>query len=322
MALPTLIKTYEFDVNNRIFPSNETLLHQETMLKIKQMLTGYPTLPWTVIGSSDASAASMDGTDRWLVPTDLTWNIGTRSWIVLENTLGVQLCIDLNISSSSPQQATIFGSLTGVFSGGSISARPTAVDEFQCNTSPTINYWMGGDNTGSADKVIQGLHANDGTVDRIFIFNVGQCVSEWSFEQIQNPRTGHAIPYSMSVRGFSSWTELMNTGYLDQGGWNSYEGGAFGMYLTGEGRKGSWMSDLPEAAMAEEIDGEYFFSEMGFFGETNGFRGPKGKRPDIWFGQDGATNSGDNYPANGTKLFVGIAATIIPWDGVSVMETA
>ena len=230
MALPTLIKIYEFDVNNRILlTGNELSLHQNTLFAIKQMLTGYTTLPWTVAGSSNAVVGAMDATDRWTVATDLVWATGTRSWIVLENTLGVQLCIDLNKSASTPQQATILGSLTGAFTGGSNTARPTATDEFQCNTKTTTGYWMGGDNVGSTDKVIHGLHATDGTVDRIFIFHAGTCISEWSLEQLQNPRTNHTVPYSMGVRTGGSIVEQMMTTNLDVGGWWSYEGIAFDM---------------------------------------------------------------------------------------------
>ena len=138
MALPTLEKTYEFVVNQRVDQvtyNTELSMHQKMMWDIKETLTGFTNAAWTVAGSSDGTTAGMDATDRWVAYTDLTWNTGNHSWIVLTRAAGGQIVIDLDISSATPQQAFIYASVSGGFTGGSISARPTATVVIRLRTT-------------------------------------------------------------------------------------------------------------------------------------------------------------------------------------------
>lgn len=89
---------------------------------------------WAVEGSSDSVAAGMDAVDRWG-----TWNATkivrasagvAHSWIVLKspNAIGPRyLCIDY-ASASDQNAAFVFSN--NAFTGGSITARPTATKEW------------------------------------------------------------------------------------------------------------------------------------------------------------------------------------------------
>jgi len=322
MALPTLLKTYQFDTNNRILSSNELQVAQQTMFAIKEIMTGFGTLPWTVAGSGTTLAGGMDATDRWTAYTDLTWNATNRSWIVLERPDGVQFLIDLDISSGTPQQASFRMSVGGLYTGGSAGTPPTATDEIEISNGPQANYWGYCSITGADDIIISAMHSTDGLVTRIFICSSGFIEGCWEFETIINPRTNHSIPVVGSVRGAStSGGDIMGVGNIDATYWRAYEAGAIELLNTTEGRNtGGWLSTLGTASVAEELDGEMFFNELGWYATNTGKRGPKGRRPDVWSGQYQIANTGDTYPSDLTRQFIQMGSLIYPWDGATVLE--
>jgi hypothetical protein len=146
MSLPTPIRTWKYQVNNRrTFGANITLTCQDIVYALKTAIIGggswkdsanaSTTAPsgWTVAASSDSTNASFDGTDRWTASTALVWSSSTvHSWIVLRHTTYGDLLIDLNGSSASPYQLTMkwappssrFGTAAGG-TNGTTSAAPT-----------------------------------------------------------------------------------------------------------------------------------------------------------------------------------------------------
>ena len=92
MASPALQKTWQggstgggTEFVNVAVPG---VVPKEVLFAIKQAKIGFNSNPWTVIGSSDGVASSMDGTDRWIDSGDIiSWSPGNpRSWIVLQQT--------------------------------------------------------------------------------------------------------------------------------------------------------------------------------------------------------------------------------------------
>ena len=89
---------------------------------------------WNCAGSSDSVAAGMDAVDRWGSPFDaskIVRSAGPHSWIVLQGptmaTGPYYICIDYNTGADA--QINVFAS-KNPFTGGSITARPTAVAEW------------------------------------------------------------------------------------------------------------------------------------------------------------------------------------------------
>lgn len=90
---------------------------------------------WTCEGSSDSVTAGMDATDRWGATFDGTKIVRAsgavaHSWIVLKspNAMGpYRICIQYN-STLDEKCVVVFSKAS--FTGGSITARPTATDEW------------------------------------------------------------------------------------------------------------------------------------------------------------------------------------------------
>lgn len=113
---------------------------------------------WTIEGSSNASAAALDGADRWLDTfTDsaiVAAAAGTaHSWIVLKspNAMGpVYLCMDLNAAAASGQ--VTFVPAWSAFTGGTTLNRPTSTTESVPAT--LVLYDMAAASNGKVSKVV------------------------------------------------------------------------------------------------------------------------------------------------------------------------
>jgi len=122
--------TWRHDVNQIIPQGASTLAtNRALLLALVASLKGGN---FTVLRSSDgvSAGAAGDGVDRWVDAADLVFapGAGAHSWILLQG-LGFQLLIDLSSASALGDQFRIRASIAG-FTGGSITAAPTATDEF------------------------------------------------------------------------------------------------------------------------------------------------------------------------------------------------
>lgn len=204
MSLPTLEKTWIFNVNNAQGAlGTGTLSNRQILFQIKQALIGSlgswtnasggsiaspSTLLWTVAYSCDSSTAGTagDGVDRWTAATNLVTASGAHSWIVLKNTHvdqggNFQVCIDLPNTDGTQGFgfAAIIVSRTAGFTGGTTSSRPTATDEFVLN--PTLSVAslsavpMGQFSIGGYGYTLHYLMSSDGFIHRILITNGSIC---------------------------------------------------------------------------------------------------------------------------------------------------
>ena len=119
MALPALVRTWRFQVNNAMVPQGTiTAMSQHTLFALKEALKGNGAWTdsagaaaasagnWVVNGSCDGSGGAgsfgnNDAVDRWVAQGNLIWNNSgsNHSWIVLEQAgiaANFQICIDLN----------------------------------------------------------------------------------------------------------------------------------------------------------------------------------------------------------------------------------
>lgn len=221
MALPTVTKTYQFDLNNVVpgvgggpftdgTPERKQLLYEI----VTSMLNGGTfTAPWAHLASSDSTAVSVvPGTNLWTAPADLVWAQGTssRSWIVIEQTaIGMQLLIDLGQANFNEEGASFRSwmskdgfDLTGV----STTVRPTAPDECELRNGFANNdgCWGSG-STGNLPRqfVWNVVASNDGEVWNVVIFYSGFNVGFWRFEKPENPPTGWTAPFIAQMLGDS-----------------------------------------------------------------------------------------------------------------------
>lgn len=207
MALPSLHKTWQggttlggTDLVNQVISGGEA----NVLLAIKQALTTFDQNPWTVVGSCDSTAFSMDGTDRWALIGDLVYRNNSNdphSWIVLQQAninAKFQVCISLddtlafdsdrsNVTLSFSSSAG-FGAANGG-TDGALNTKPTATDEIYLNFVD----WMGA--AGNVDMMLTCIQSTDGECTRIII----------SHESTSTPYT--AIGFEVPRLPPSNWSD-------------------------------------------------------------------------------------------------------------------
>ncbi len=323
MALPTLEKTWQFNVNNvaTAIGSNYEW-HRRLMWNLKEALIGFGSNPWVVAGCGDTTGGSGMGVgDLWLSWLNLVWlQSGLHSWIVLENVAGLQVCIDLKIGLAACEGAYFYMSAGGLFLGGDASNRPTATDEINCNVSDGGTYWFGDerDSPPPHDHVWHMWHSEDGEVTRLVGYYQDHPHTIWRFEKFQDPRAGHAIPYGFGIRSGSQLGNQLSVGDQEDNDQMRSDYGGLDMAINpgGAQRTGYNIMERAEMSVPEEIDGEYAFTEIAYLCGTTGGRGPKGKAYDTWWGQYQLVGEGDTYPDDpNARQFVQMGALIFTWTG-------
>lgn len=87
---------------------------------------------WTVPGSSNSVTAGMDGADRLSTTSNIVTTAtggAAHSWCVTKDSLGLSILFDWSAHATDRRYAKIYMSPSAGFTGGSITARPTATDE-------------------------------------------------------------------------------------------------------------------------------------------------------------------------------------------------
>lgn len=324
MALPTLSKTWQFDVNNVIASAAELTFYQNLAYELKEAMTGFASNPWTVIASCDSTTANNSGTDLWLAPANIVWNTGAHSWIVLENASGSQLCIAMDFTGTNNQDALIFFSPGGEFlvanggTDGTTTARPTAPDEYDARTGPDLSAWWGNQTTTPAQNVFHMWHSTDGTLTYIVGYSGNIPHTFVALGSINNPVTGHVEPYlgtwltNTGVINIITTTNLSDSQRLS----SAQAGTEMTLFVTGMGHANQLSHEVAAASVAEELSGELFFTECGLFSGITGMRGPKGSLHDIYWGQYQVASDGDTYPNNAaTRQWVQMGHLVLPWLG-------
>lgn len=321
--LPTLVKSYAGNftkINQGFTASGTALTDQATVTKaIVDSLVGQASHPWTCLGSSDSTTAALDNTNRWTAISKLVWTgSGAHSWIVLKQTgaSNIQLLIDLHYFSG--QQFDIYVSFAG-FTGGSTTARPTAVDEKEIGNGAV---------PFSPSSVNYRLHvwsSTDGSVTHVVLYSANVQFFWLTISPPANVPT--ALTWTSPVWATCQWgssalkyanvgSTALSWGYLGNSAlaWCAF-------YLTAEYLGGQGIS-VTSQTFPDDDTGEYPFTPIGLWTLTASHRGRKGAATDLWFGLANS-NSGDNYPASGTLYqFAQFGDLIFPWDGATPPATA
>ena len=325
MALPTVVKTYQYSVNNTIAAgATDTENFQRVLLGIKNALIGFGTLPWTVVGSSDSAAAAMDAVDRWAAYTNLVWNTAgnARSWIVLKNTglaanFQLLLCLTAVGATNEYLMEMVISPASG-FTGSSTTARPTATDEVVVHTSSQA--WIGGFTVPFA-TVHHVLKSTDGEVTRWIICNNGVMVGYFSIEKAQNPVTGWTVPVVVTSVVSASTTvkhaSYANLNYLSTSTTGFLGATSIPLYWTAEGFIAATNGEQINAVV-NEISSDWPLGAVGLVSTTIGKRGRHGMLFDVWWIPSGSLITGGTLPSDATRTMAVFGDIVLPWNGTVV----
>lgn len=333
MAMPSVDKTWQFNVNQGLASSGTALTDvRNLLLSIKNSLKGFSSSPWVVEGSSDgAGAGAMDGNDRWTDISKLVWNSAgsNHSWIVLRQTgLGslFEICIDLNLSSVQGGYMTFSWATTG-YSGGSGTTAPTATGQVTALTTASV--W-GYNYASTFSRVLHVMMSTDGQCTRVFNTVGGTIHLMWLFETAKNPISAWTTPVYVSVSQYGSLGAYGYTkptyDYLSST--TSYQGNMppfqakngsnnFSLCFSGEG----YASGLnqPNQARYNQINSLAPVTIIGLVSPTPGYRGRHGQAYDMWWGTLYTMGGGwdGTWPDDSTRKFWNCGALIIPWTGLN-----
>jgi len=251
----------------------------------------------TVISSSDSSTA--DASDNWSVNTDLVWATAgnPHSWIVLQFgsiATGYQVCIDLNVGSTTTESCSIILSVAG-FAGGSTTARPTATDEYVLVNS---TYW-GASSSASITRQYSIIKASDNSVIYIVGFITGSPVCFWIIGKAINGPSSHTTPAYMYVISTTPTIAGISTA------------SAIPTFIDGEssvcyvGRPYSGLDVTANASYyraAFDIDGNITMWGHSFISNNPSRPGSYGYLPDLYWVNAGHSDLNYIYQSDGTTL--------------------
>lgn len=320
MSLPSLVKTWSYDVNNIFTWAGIEEGAQKLGFNLKEALV---TAGWSVIASCDKSSVKNVGDaspDLWVAYTDIVReSSGDHSWCAIYNsTLDFTLLIDC---LSSYDYNYDFYFIDGTLNtDGTTSARPTSVsgdEEFLSNievcpgrsTSGTQSAWHC---IYSTDELaFRFVLGSDGTTPgcfNLFIQRPSNTPDLWV-----DPVVGSLVAAATGVNQF-----LASNYYYAKTDLHCLVNGTFyNMYISGEC---FYNSRLPVSLAAGvspcdlSTDNGYLILPMGLIGNDVGVRGSNGRLDDMWWAPQ-IMNIGDTLPGGGSKTFVCFGQFIFPWNG-------
>jgi hypothetical protein len=329
MAAPTLEKTWQISPNNKVTKNSEHTFARYLMWLFKDVVTSFASNPWTVHSSSDG-VSNFGAADYWTAWTNLLWGTGNHSWIVFNLPSGVQVKFDQKYTNANCEDNWVCFSPGALYTGGSLSAAPTATDEVtqfiaRVDNSITEPWWSGFLEATYAPKYdcrMHVWHSTDGLVTRMILMRNGLCPCFWRFEDLSDPRTGHTNPFCAGLLVASTSpdsTDVLNPQYLQDVGslFTTIAGSKRRLYNFGlmQGTGYLW-TEGAAATGAEAADDEINVSEVAYFSYDTGARGPKGHAADLWFSPYQYLQKGMTSPAVATtRDFVHVQGLCLPWTG-------
>lgn len=319
MPLPTLTKTWNFDVNNAsqgvpVSTPDSELKWGQTWVNIKDGMVGISP-GWSVAGSGALGAGGgggMDAVDRWTTGSDVVSN---QSWIVLQNNAiktGFQVLfrVDNNGGGWDGAGLRLAVSPGGLYTGGSQTVLPTATDEILLRDTDVNN-----------DAFPETPHwhlmmSSDGTITRLFFHWGASSRAYFAFEVPVNTVSGWADPWVI-VAGFAGGDVPVTTytNFNDNTTYTFAEAPGpitMKLYFTSEG----WVSAMAGQNMTYGNDlegGEFPMAPIGLASATSGARGRHGELVDIWWASTINTDTA-HYPDTLPRQFLQVGDIIVPWD--------
>lgn len=313
MALPTVVKTWSYSLNNRITFVSLTDTTQRYLFGIKDFLKTTGT--YTIKGSASAGTGAMDGVDRWSTSASVTPQAANTTssvaWVVLTDGNGCDIC--LSFVGGSADIARISFSPGGLYvAAGTANNTPTATDEQVILTGVTLV-----NATASADRLWNGWVSSDKKLCRFNVARSGSWTGQvWGVELLTSSVIGPPAVFSPVVWGFGltpnsgAFTNQTNMGLARIVVASVVFSTPARMMMEVFSGFAAWANILVEAQGGTA----YPIFPVSIASVTTGVTGKIGALIDWWLGRTSITD-GDTY---GTLQFinVNIATGIIwPWDG-------
>jgi hypothetical protein len=311
--LPSLAKTWQFSTNNVVAANASASVQTQTfLLAMKNLLKAFALLPWTVVGSSNGVAFSVnDAVDRWSVSTDVLVN----SWTILRQTgPGFNLDLLIQPTNLAGGTATVVVSSGAGFTGGGATTRPTATDEVVLGSvAGAFN-----SSTAAVRQILNVEQSSDGACTRIWAYANNVVTTTLFIETLKNPISGLTKPWASLRLGAGTPPSYANiTGSTV---WQGYHSGAIAWTLTSEGVVAASSNLIGQTAAGQvvnEIGGGYSMAPCGLLCTTAAKRGRHGELFDFWLGSvlivDGDTGPGAAEPP--LHQFVGLSGCLLlPFD--------
>lgn len=346
MPMPTLVKTWQFNVNQALaIAADQTASMKNYLYALKQSFISFASNPWEVVRSSNGVTAS--DSDLWTGTGAINFSFtlpsggaSARSWIVLKNpniggVNGFQILLDC-IMSNGVSWMGLFCSPGAGFTGGTATARPTASDIRQLQTnidhgvSSNPNWCYTNSSPGWTGNIAMRLHAmmsTDGKCTRILLTdNQGgtpRCTFAAIFDELLNVPDG-VNPLAKQWLASNASNVLSNMFYS-----SGIEGQNLDFDIGGQPTRGTTIAEnaIFTQTFANEISNEWPMAPLsaaiynqviataGNLGiVTPGVLGRVGDFADLWWGSSGVASL-DTYPGDGSNQFMQFQQLILPWNG-------
>lgn len=322
MAIPTLDKTWQFNVNQVVPQGTGGNTWRRMMRLIKNSLIGFGSSPWTVRGSSNSVSGAMDTTDRWSADTDLVWSSAggvAHSWIVLRQTgiaTNYELLIDLTAASSFTNSCQRYISPSAGFTGGSNTTRPTATDEIQLPASSQSF----GPTSADGTFIIHAMQSTDGQCTYVFLMTLNYVCAILMFFKPKNPVSGWTNPSAGMWETENIYNSSTANDCADASIFQSTTPSLRGrgvstmdIFLTTEGYNGQTLSTY--FTTPNDFNGQYPMLPVGVASVTTSNRGRHGQVFDLWAGNFSPIFTGYTYPSDTSRQFCQFGIFIVPWNG-------
>jgi hypothetical protein len=211
MPAPTVLNDWRFAPSTLYSGASPAAMRQDLLLGVKEHLLGNGTWTdnegsassitsaWEVVSSSDSVTAS--AAVHWDTSTDLVWAAEgvAHSWIVLRHPdyfgVGNPLFMLLNCNPAGTQNSTLMvGFSRAGYSGGSITARPTAADEHIARpVAGTVSTagWQGDDNSATSLTMrVHFLMTDDGRKFQFYFTRASVCIAAWILFDLDDDANG------------------------------------------------------------------------------------------------------------------------------------
>ena len=345
MPLPSLQKTWQFNVNQAIAAKATSVLQLQALLfAIKQSFVGFAQSPWTVKRSSDGVGAS--NSDLWVSSANLvTGNLLTspRAWIVLKQSAlapsggtGFELLIDLQ-SQNGDSAIGLIASPNAGFTGGTTTSRPTATDEMYLQTpgsdTPAIGYNAAYGGATLTSYRLHAMQSTDGQCTRMFLYRTSGtpvCCAILMFDKLANPTPNIDLPYYACWYGSNASNVASMTNYVRSG--NGLQ--MLNLRINGTPSRATMCAECTGSTIlattqtfANELSSEWPLWPIGAVSEATdgsptdlrqgvGVLGRLGNLFDVWFGSTGVSTL-DTYPADASQQFAQFGQLVVPWNGTT-----
>jgi hypothetical protein len=329
MSLPAIEKSWQIVPNMTQRNTGPLLILDRKNALCGTAFGGYSIAlnAWHVVRSSNG--VTVADSDLWVTTSDIVLGANvsaTRSWIILENALGRQILIDYYGAVSREFQISL--SPGGLFTGGTISTKPTASDE--------LNTYGFASSIGVSGNCNQHIWVSaDGRQTIMVTCASSSAVAMWIVGEAEDAPASWANPCVMyngtcgdTVAPTSAWGREV-VGY------------SAAHPVTGEATPGvnatirmvtECVDVTPVTAatnspvnMQNEVSGQWDWIDCSLFeSEHASLYGVIGRWPDIYATATPrvgppSLRTGDHYPSDGSRLWVQVDDRVLPWQGAPAM---